>query len=162
MIDWDDMVDLVALAGTYDQRKISELDVKAWFMSAQVEHWDGVPVVSRVIVEHYSRGADRPRISPAVISDRLRELRRKAADSFEDPKLPAELPDGQTYPQWYRDRMAEHVAQALAGWAATGQEPRPAAVEPMGNRLPEILAAAPDHLRPALEQAMTKTVRRQP
>lgn len=160
MIEWDDMVDLVALAATYDQRKVSEIDVKAWLMASQVERWDVPAAVTRVIVEHYSRGADRQRISPAAISDRLRELRRKAADTFEDPKLPESLPDGQTYPEWYRDRMAEHVAQALAGWAETGAEPRPAAIEPMGNRLPEILAAAPDHLRPALEAAMTRQDRK--
>lgn len=159
MIEWDDMVDLVALAATFDQRKVSEIDVKAWQMVAQAERWDDGAAVTRVIVEHYSRDAARPRISPAAISDRLREIRRKAADSFEDPVIPGALPDGMTYPEWYREQMARHVAGVLHHWAETGAEPRPAGIEQGGPaRLGEILAQAPEHVRPALEASMTRTM----
>ncbi len=94
MIEWDDMVDLVAFAASFDQRKVSEIDVKAWLMVAQQQRWDVPAAVVRVIAEHYGSQADRPRINPAAITDRLREIRRKAADTFEAPVLPEALPTG--------------------------------------------------------------------
>jgi hypothetical protein len=160
-IEWDDMVELLALAATYDQRKIAELDVRAWVLAAGVAGWTDAAAVSRVIVEHYAAGADRPRITPAAITDRLRDIRRAAAESFVDPVIPDDL-RAVDYPAWYRRQRDEHIGRALRAWANTGEMPRPAAVEPAGNRLAEIVAQAPEAVRPALEASMTKIDRRQP
>ncbi len=160
VIDWDTMVDLVSLAATYDQRTIGELDVKAWSMAASVARWTDPAAVSRVIVEHYSAGADRPRITPAAITDRLRAIRSAAAESFEAPRIPDDL-RGVDYPEWYRQQQAAHIDAAVSRWATSGEMPRPAAIEPAGNRLAEIVASAPEHVRPALEASMTRIDRRQ-
>lgn len=154
---WDPLVDLVALAATYDQRKAGPLDVKAWFLVAEIERWD-LAAVQRIIVEHYARTADR--LSPAAVSQRLRAIRRVAAETFEDPVLPDDF-GGLTYPQWYRARRAEHVERCLRSWTATGQEPRHGAIE--ANRIgsvAELIAAAPVAVHDAVADAARKIERR--
>lgn len=161
---WEDMAKLLAYMAVFDSREGGDLDIDAWFDVAQQQGWHDPSAVRRVIAEHYGRpladGEQRRRIDAAMISTRLREIRRKAMDSFVDPKLPDSLPPGMTYPEWLRSQQEAHKAEALRVWALTGAEPRPGAIEPMGSRLPEILANAPEHVRPALEASMTQVERR--
>lgn len=156
---WDPLVELVALAATYDQRKAGALDVKAWFLVAQVERWD-VAAVQRVIVEHYAR--DPQRLTAAAVSLRLREIRRAAAATFEDPIIPDELP-ARDYPEWYRAQRDAHVARCVTAWAATGEEPRHGAIT--ANRvgtIGDLVAAAPESVRPAIEAGVRKIAEHRP
>lgn len=155
---WDPLVELVALAATYDQRKAGRLDVKAWFLVAQVERWH-VPAVQRVIVEHYARTTAR--LTPAGVSQRLRELRSAIAEQFEPPRIPEGLPD-HDYPAWYQAQMAAHRARGLDRWAATGEEPRPAFEARGAATLGELIANAPDHVRPDLKAAAVAIEARRP
>lgn len=116
MITWNEMAKLLKLCTVFDQRTVGAEDIKAWLVVAQLEGWDK-QTVERVIIEHYSCGAERPRITPAQISDSLRRLRRQAATTFEDPVIP----DGYTgaqYVRWYREQLREHIDQTLVRWAA--------------------------------------------
>lgn len=118
---WNDVVELVALAAVYDQRKADDLDVKAWAQVANRQRWTAAAATA-VIVEHYSRGADRPRITPAQISDRIREIRAAAAASFAAPRIPDDLPNA-TYPAWLRGQRDRHVDTIVTRWAVDGAEP---------------------------------------
>lgn len=139
----NDVVRLLALAAGADQRTVGEHDVVLWHEAAKLHRWT-FPAASRVIIEHYASGADRPRITPAAVTDRLRTLRGKAAESFDLPRIPADVPDAD-WPRYLRAQLAEHTDQVLAGWAETGG-PMPTrqiepARRPMG--LAELVAAAP-------------------
>lgn len=152
---WNDVVELLALAAVYDQRRGDELDVKAWLLVAEDHRW--LPAVAqRVVREHYGSGADRPRITPAAITDRIRALRARAAASFEPPVIPAELPV-HDYPAWLRAQLSAHVDELLSRWATTGEEPPLAAALPRARAAPaELAAAAPDHLRPAIQRGLAQ------
>src|SRR2546425_12827983 len=107
MITWNDITRLLAFAAVFDQRKADDLDIKAWLGVAQMQRWNPT-AAQRVITEHYSCGADRPRIDPAQITDRLRQLRNRAAETFEPPRIPDDQPIRE-YLAWYRDQLDEHV-----------------------------------------------------
>lgn len=157
----DQIIDLLALSAAYDQRTVGDLDVRAWALAAETEHWDP-PVVQRVIVEHYARGADRPRITPAAISDRVRELRRRAALSFEAPRIPDPAP--QDYPGWLRAQIARHVDTLLADWAHRGgdmPESAPAVAARIGT-VNQLSNAAPPQLRTGIRSASAKLMARRP
>jgi hypothetical protein len=157
------MIELLAIVEVCDNRfrKPGGEDVKAWVGFAEDGGWS-VAAVGRIIRNHYrTPGAES--IRPGDVEAAYREVRRKAMTSFEDPALPpGGLPAGVSYPEWLRAQQDAHKARVIARWAETGEDPRPLPPAPMGNRLPEILAAAPDEVRPALREAMTKTIRRKP
>lgn len=127
-----EIVDLLTLAAVYDQRTGGEADVRGWHAVAQIENWTA-PIAQRVLIEHYSRVADRPRITPAAISDGIRDVRRKAAASFAAPDVPENV-TGREYPLWYRTQLHDHIDRVLDAWAA-------------GEPIPATLA---DHQRVAL------------
>lgn len=157
-ITWDDAAGLLAVAAVFDQRKGDELDVKAWLQVGQMQGWT-FAAAERVILEHYSAGSDRPRIDPARITDRIKAIRSRAAESFEAPRIPDEI-SGAEYPAWFRAQLAAHVDRALAGWALSGEEPRALPAAPAQTRsLPELIAAAPEHLRGEMTQAARKVGR---
>jgi len=116
-----DVARLLALIATFDQRTIGEADIEGWHLVARVESWT-VPAAQRVIVEHVSRGADRARINPALITDRIRAVRRGAAATFQGPRIPDGQPTHE-YPEWYRRQMAAHVDALVYRWATSGEEP---------------------------------------
>jgi len=150
MITRNDVVRLLALAARGDQRTVGEDDVDDWHTIAQMQRWTAKSA-ARVIMEHRASGADKPRITPAAISDRIRTLRGKAAESFELPVVPDSIPTAD-YPQWLRDQLANHVDTLLNEWATSGTEP-PRAIQPPPAQirsLPELIAAAPDHARDEL------------
>lgn len=149
MITWDDVAELLAFAAVFDQRKADELDIRAWLAVAQAQHWTP-PAAQRAILEHYSARASQPRIDPATITDRLRTLRGRAAESFEAPRIPDELPN-QDYPTWLRQQLAAHVDDRLTKWASTGEEPsRALPAPPPTHTLAQLLASAPGRVRTEL------------
>lgn len=159
-ITWDDVAEILAFAAVFDQRKADELDIKAWLGVAQAQRWTSA-AAQRVIAEHYSSGADRDRIDPATITDRLRALRNRAAESFEAPRIPDGLPNHE-YPAWMRRQLAEHVDSVLGQWADTGEEP-PRSLPPaptVVRTLPELVAAAPPAVRPKLAAGAQRMQRR--
>lgn len=112
---------LLALSAAYDQRTIGDADVKAWHAAA-TDHcwtWDSA---ERVIREHYGQGADRPRLEVPAITDRIRQIRRRAIETFELPRIPDGLANSD-YPGWLRHRRDAHAAALVHRWATTGQEP---------------------------------------
>jgi hypothetical protein len=159
VITRNDVVKLLALAAGADQRTVAEEDVMLWLAIAQQERW--LPsCAQRAIIEHYSRGADRPRITPAAITDRLRALRGQAAESFEAPVIPESL-SGRDYPAWYRSQLAAHIDLQLDRWANTGQEPDRSLPAPSQNHsLAELVANAPAHVRAELAAGAQRMTRR--
>lgn len=161
-ITWDDVVELLGFAAVFDQRKADDLDVKAWLAVAQAQRWTPA-AAQRVIAEHYSAGADRPRITPAAITDRLRQLRNRAAETFEAPRIPDGLAN-RDYPEWLRAQRDQHIDALIERWAATGEEP-PRAIQAVPERirsLPELVAAAPEHVRPELAAGVQRMFARKP
>ena len=147
----NDVVRLLALAAGGDQRTVSAEDVTLWHQIARDQRWT-FRAAQRVIVEHYSTGADKPRISPAAISDRLRVLRGRAAESFDAPAIPDQLPR-QDYPRWLRRQLAGHVDEVLERWAETGgpiPEAKPIEAPARYGGLAELVAAAPAEHRAEL------------
>lgn len=121
MITWNETADLLKLCAVYDQRTVGEEDIKGWLLAAKLAGWT-MPLAERIIVEHYATDSDRPRIDPARISDRIRDVRRRAACSFEAPRIPEGLDnDTRAYRDYYRAQLAGHIDGLLARWAA-GEE----------------------------------------
>lgn len=145
MITRNDVVRLLALCAAADQRTVADEDVTLWQGIGQMQRWTA-DSARRVVIEHYGQGADRPRITPAAISDRLRKLRSAAAESFEAPRIPDGLPNVQ-YPGWLRAQLARHVDGAVERWAVDGAEPSRAVPLAATGSLRELAAAAPDHVR---------------
>lgn len=139
---WNETVDLLSLAAVFDQRTVGEEDIKGWLLVAELDRWT-FAAARRVLVEHYRAGADRPRLTPAAVTDAIRAARRQAGDSFRAPDIPDDLP-GSEYPCWYRARLAEHIDAQLVRWAA-GEDLSRTVVEPGGG--PLAIEAAPAHLR---------------
>lgn len=132
----NEVVDLLTLAAVYDQRTGGEADVRGWHAVAQIENWTA-PAAQRVLIEHYSRGAERPRITPAAISDGIRAVRHKAAASFIVPDVPENV-TGRDYPLWYRTQLAAHTDKVLDAWA-------------VGEPIPESATAFADQQRTTLK-----------
>lgn len=150
MITRNDVVRLLALAAAYDQRTVGQEDVQAWLFVAQRERWTYL-AAQAVIVEHYSRSTDRPRLTPAAVSDRLRVMRGRAAESFEAPRIPDGLAN-RDYPAWLRGQLAAHCDAILERWATTGEEP-PRGIQPAHERITttgELSASAPAEHRKAI------------
>lgn len=122
MITWNEVADLLKLCAVYDQRTVGSEDIQGWLLVGQHAGWTK-RTAQRVIVEHYAIGASKPRITPAQVSDSLRVLRRKAADSFEDPVIPEGFSGGAQYVRWYRQQMRAHVDALLDRWADGEQLP---------------------------------------
>jgi hypothetical protein len=114
MITRGEVIDLLKLSALYDQRTAGTEDLQGWLLVAQYARWTK-PAAQRVIVEHYAQGGDRPRITPALITDGIRTARRLAAGSFEAPIIPD--PPPLNYPGWYRQKLTEHVERVVADWA---------------------------------------------
>lgn len=164
MITWDEMAQLLAFMAAFDQRKGGEVDVKAWRAVAEMQDWPSAAVVHRVIAEHYAAGADRPRISPAAVTDRIRALRNRAAETFPAPRIPDGL-SGADYPAWYRTQMRDHVDRCLATWVATGTEPshtEAAEAAAAVRSVAELAAMAPEQVRAAIDEALARIQDRRP
>lgn len=127
MMTKSEIARLLARCAVYDQRTVGQGDVEGWHEIAVDESWTAV-AAHRVVREHYSRGADRRRITPAAITDRLREAQRKAADSFVDPDA-LDGESGREYVERRRRLMREHIARVMDAWASRG-EPIPEAATP--------------------------------
>lgn len=162
VMTWDDVAELLAFCAVFDNRKGGKLDIEAWLGVATDQRWPA-DVVRRIAREHYGSGRDRPRLDPATVTDRLRDLRGKAAESFDAPPIPDGLPNRE-YPAWLRAQLAEHCDALLERWAATGDEPsRSLPVEPQQLRTVEQLAgAAPAELQPGLRSAWERIKARRP
>lgn len=164
-ITYDEIAELLAFCAVHDRRKGDDLDVQAWLMTATDQGWTASAAL-RVAREHYGAGADRPRLEPAAITDRIREIRRRAAATFELPRLPDDLPTVD-YPAWLRRRRDTHVDALVHRWATTGAEP-PAQIPPgprpseVGQRrIAELTAGAFARVPPAGLDQTPPTVERQ-
>jgi len=161
MMTRDEIIDLLSLAAAYDQRTGGEADVKAWLIAAHVQRWTAA-AAQRVLVEHYSCGADRPRITVAAISDGIRAVRHKAAGSFVVPDSPEDLP-ACDYPAWYRSQLARHVDRLLDLWAGGQSIPEntSTAAELGGSQQRQLtvgldMGTCPPELRPIISQGLRR------
>jgi hypothetical protein len=149
---YDDVAELLAFCAVYDQRKGDELDIKAWLKVAELHRWT-TATTTRIALEHYGSGADKPRLEPRMISDELRKLRGKAAESFEAPRIPDGLPNHE-YPRWLRAQLARHIDAVTERWAVSGEEPSRSIAPAAGG--PLAIGAAPEHLREQLARDMAR------
>lgn len=145
---------LLARCAVYDQRTVGRADVEGWHDVAIAQGWTAA-AAHRVVVEHYSHGADRPRITPAAVTDAIRVARRAAVESFVVPDAPPRL-SAADYPGWYRARRAEHVDRMLERWAGGETIPQPTAIDHVDRPRALPTGAAPSHLRAELERGMAR------
>ena len=133
-ITYDQIAELLAFCAVHDKRKGDDLDVKAWLMVA-IDHGWTADAAFRVAREHYGQGENRPRLEAPAITDRIRAIRKRAAETFEHPVIPPDLSDAE-YPEWFRRLRDAHCDVLIQAWGATGQEP-PVQLppEPAPNRL---------------------------
>jgi hypothetical protein len=135
MITRDDVIDLLKLAAVFDQRTVGEEDIKGWLLAGRIGRWTG-PLATRVLVEHYASDSDRPRIDPARITDAIRKVRSRAAESFVAPRIPEGLDgQGRAYLEWYREQLHGHVDDLLARWADGAELPVGAKYPALGSGL---------------------------
>lgn len=131
---FDQVADLLAFCAFHDKRKADAHDVRAWLVVANDRGWT-FDAAFRVAREHYGQGADRDRLEAPAITDRIRAVRNRAAETFEYPRIPEHITDAE-YPGWFRAQKERHITALVDAWAATGDEPPnqlPAAPPP--NRL---------------------------
>lgn len=159
---FDEMKQLLAFCAVFDKRKGDQLDVKAWLMVAEDHRWTA-PAALRVAREHYGAGAGRPRLEPAAITDRIRQIRKQAAESFDLPCIPEDLSNAD-YPAWLRAQRDAHCASVVDRWASTGEEP-PRSLPPapivVGTRKELEAAAPPLHkskIAPGLRKLYDRTI----
>lgn len=166
MMTKSEVARLLARCAVYDQRTVGQADVEGWHEIAVDENWTPA-AAHRVVREHYSRGADRRRITPAAITDRLREAQRKAADSFVDPDA-IEGESGREYVERKRTLMREHIARVMDAWVTKGEPiPEAATVAELrsGGSGPLALPAGieastcPPELRERIERDLARTGR---
>lgn len=156
------VVRLLALAAGGDQRTVGDEDVALWLGVARMHRWTSTAAAA-AIVGHYGAGADRPRITPAAITDRIRAVRRIAAQTFELPRIPNGQPIS-AYLPWLRAQRDHHVDVLVERWATTGELP------PIENRIAAVVVGTPEQLadrapaaiRPQIAAGVTAMLRRQP
>lgn len=120
-----EVVDLLSLIAVYDQRTVGQADIEGWHLIARNQAWTA-PLAQRAVIEHHSADASRGRITPAHISDRIREARdrvRKAAlhRDLTPPRHLADQPAAEI--AWRRTEAQRLVDGGLRRWAATGELP---------------------------------------
>lgn len=118
---FDEVAELLAFCAVHDKRKGDELDVNAWLLVANDHDWTASAAL-RVAREHYGQGEGRPRLEAAAITDRIREIRKRAAATFVDPVIPDGLSNAD-YPAWYRRLKDAHRDALVEQWALSGTEP---------------------------------------
>jgi hypothetical protein len=121
----DQIIDLLTLAAAFDQRTVGDADTEAWLAVADVEHWTR-ELAHRALIEHYRANAARGRVTPAHISDRIREARDRVrlAAVHRDLTPPRQLADNpRAEAAWRVAEAARLVAAGMARWAATGELP---------------------------------------
>lgn len=161
-ISRNDVVRLLALAAASDQRTVGEEDIDLWLGVARMQRWTR-ETAAAAIVEHYSAGADRPRVTPAAITDRIRAIRRAAAQSFELPRIPDDLPPAD-YPRWLRAQRDRHVDALVHRWATTGELP-PAATAAAAQLVAgaeQLAARAPERVRHEITAGVRTMLGRRP
>lgn len=160
MLTHNQTVKLLAFCAAYDQRTNGEYDIQAWQMASGPGRWT-YEAAQRVIVEHYSAGADRPRVTPAIITDVLRGVRVRAAESFEAPRIPDGLPNAD-YPAWLRGQLAAHCDTIVDRWASTGEEPPRGLPAPAKGPvdLPQLIARAPLPVRREIDAGVRRMATR--
>lgn len=149
----NEILDLISLAAVYDSRTVGDEDVTGWWIIAGRHGWRAA-AARRVLIEHYGEGAGKPRLTPAAVTDALRDVRRRAAESFEPPVIPAGLP-AIDYPHWYRARLNRHVEVMIDRWAEGEDLP----LAPVAAGGPVALHAAPSGLRQGLARDLDRAGR---
>lgn len=162
MITGPEIVKILQLCAVFDQRTAGAEDVGGWLAVAQGRGWDAA-AARRVVIDYYSSGGDKPRITPAIITDTLAAVRKAAAETFELPDVPPRLPVGQTWPEYLRERRDAHVTDRLARWADTGEEPRALPAAPtVASTLGQLIDRAPDGVRDGLRRQAREIEGREP
>ncbi|MDI3315861.1 MAG: hypothetical protein QJR12_16775 [Mycobacterium sp.] len=115
----DEIIDLLTLIASFDQRTIGETDIVAWHQIATECGWTW-PLARRAVLEHHKRGGDRPRIKPGHITDAIEAARAQIRRQVFQRDLvpPKELADNpRAELEWRRRHIAEVTERALNAWA---------------------------------------------
>lgn len=142
----DDFQSIVDLVVAYTGREPDRTLVETWAAQASIGRWT-YPEAARAIHLWASNREPRDFLEPADVTRTLRRLRRRAAETFELPRIPDGLANAD-YPTWHREQLAAHCDALMQRWAATGEDP-PAHLPPSAppnqigqRRLAELTAGA--------------------
>jgi hypothetical protein len=117
----DDLQAIIDLVVAYTGREPDRTLVETWAAQAAIGRWT-YPHAACAIHLWASNREPRDFLDPADVTRAIRAVRRKAAATFELPRIPEGLPNAD-YPAWLRARRDEHVSALVDAWAATGEEP---------------------------------------
>lgn len=123
----NEIIDLLTLVAGFDYRTVGEGDVMAWLVIAEEERWTW-PLARRAAINYHRRGGDKPRITPARITDAIDEVRATIRRTVlrTDLTPPKELADDpRAELAWRRDYIQHATDTALAAWA--DDQPMPVA-----------------------------------
>lgn len=132
------IIDLLTLIAGFDYRTVGEGDVMAWLVIAEEEHWTW-PLARRAAINYHRRGGDKPRITPARITDAIGEVRATIRRTVlrTDLTPPKELADDpRAEIAWRRDYVQHAMDAALAAWADDQPMPTAPALPPAPRNEP--------------------------
>lgn len=115
----DEIIDLLTLIASCDQRTVGETDVEVWHTIATECGWTW-PLAKRAVIEHHSRGGEKKRITPAHITDAIEAARAQIRRQVfqRDLMPPKELADSPLAElEWRRQHIAAVTERALNAWA---------------------------------------------
>lgn len=117
----DDFQAIIDLVVAYTGREPDKTLVETWAAQAAIGKWT-YPEASTAIHLWMSERTPRDFLEPSDITRKLRDVRRKAAATFEPPRIPDGLANAD-YPAWHRQQLASHCDRLVQRWAVTGEEP---------------------------------------
>lgn len=141
-----EIADLLTMVASLDQypRAVDEVEVTAWLAIAEIEGWQ-FSHAKRAVVEFHRAEAGRGRITPAHVTDVIRETRRKISRMVADKMMPAPpralADDPAAEIAWRRHEIHQRVRAVMDSWA-TGQ-PLP----PPVSDIPAPRTPVPDRMR---------------
>jgi hypothetical protein len=145
-VNRNEIIDLLTLIAGWDYRTVGEGDVMAWLVIAEEEHWTW-PLARRAAINYHRRGGDKPRITPARITDAIDEVRATIRRTvlrtdLTPPKELAEDPRAEI--AWRREYIQHTTDTALAAWADDQPMPTASALEaaPDNEPPPEVVRFA--------------------
>lgn len=117
-----DVARLLALIASIDQRTVGDADVEAWHLVASAARWQ-TAYASRAVID-FAQTAERERLMPGHITNRIRFVREHYAGTFRFSGYPPELGnDVHAQVAWEQQQRRAHIVTNMIAWAAGEQTP---------------------------------------